>query len=150
MEEVRPAGFGRWTMDLPVRSIGGTVYSSPAPFEFVNAEWGSVEVDGGRRDRSPGAELAVQRNQRIRMELLNTGPASWTASQQGAVGSVWVAVEPPKGDRRLLAIPAARFGDRLWVSWTAGDAGTYRIRPFLFGSGPFGEPLAVNVAEPAR
>lgn len=150
MEEVRPAGFGQWTVDLPVRSIGGVPYSAPAPLEYANGEWGAIDVDGSRRTRSAGAKISVARNRKIRLELINTGPANWTASQQGSVGSVWVAVESADGTPQLLPVPASRFGDRVWISWTPSSPGIYRLRPFLFGSGPFGEALTVEVADVSR
>ncbi|MFH0953125.1 MAG: hypothetical protein V1873_02215 [Verrucomicrobiota bacterium] len=150
IEEVRPAGFGRRTSEMPLESIGQIPFQDPAPLAYANAEWGRMEVDGVEQDRAPGRKITVPLKRKLRIELINTGPATWDASQQGKAGAVWVAAEQPGGTRQLLPVRSTAFGGRTWVEWMTTDQGVWRLRPSIADVGLFGEPLDLEVAAPAR
>jgi len=44
MQEVRPAGFGKLTTEVPLVSVGGVSHLADAPYEFVNSEWGELRL----------------------------------------------------------------------------------------------------------
>jgi hypothetical protein len=147
MEELRPLNFGKRTREITMRSIGGSPYVAPAPLESVNSEWGRIEIDGTERDRTPGRRLAVHLKQKMRLELINTGPSTWDASADGRARCVWVRLENEQGARRQLPVGVVRFGGSSWISWGASDPGVWRAQPFLADVGPFGEPLLIEVLE---
>ncbi|OQW96534.1 MAG: hypothetical protein BWK77_04345 [Verrucomicrobia bacterium A1] len=147
MEEVRPVGFGKRTGDTSFRSTGGVAFEDPAPMESVNAEWGQILADGVEQDRRPGQAIRARRRQKLRMELINTGAATWDASEEGKTGSVWVGLESPQNARQKMPVGFVRFGDRVWISWLAAEPGRWRLRPLVSGIGAFGEPLEIEVSE---
>ncbi len=124
VQEVRPAGFGKLTTELPLLSLGDRPFTSPAPLKFVNAEWGRIEVDGVELARVPGETIRVRQGQTLRLELINTGPATWANVHIGDT-----------------AVTALAFGGRTWITWT----GARVLRPALPGAGEFGEPLEVQI-----
>lgn len=145
MEELRPLNFGKQTGKIAIRSVGGSPYVAPAPLESVNSEWGRAEIDGLDRERMPGRKLAMHLKQTIRLELINTGAATWDASAQDKARGVWVTLENEQGARQQVPVEAVRFGGSTWISWIASDPGTWRVRPLLANVGPFGEPLLIEV-----
>lgn len=145
-EEVRPPGFGRRTGELELYSVGGVAFADPAPLEPVNAEWGQVTVDGAPRERAPGESVHIARMQTLRAELINTGAATWDASQQGKAGAVWVALSGEGGTVQEFPVAFVRHGERIGVTWLGGGPGEYVLRPVVAGAGAFGEPLHVVVA----
>ena len=150
--EVRPAGYGRRTSEVLLRPVGGESYQAPAPIEGINAEWGRVEVEGRPVDRVPGQPISVTARQRVKLELINTGAATWDAAQENHPRTVWVALDNPRGGRQMLPVRATRFGERTWITVTVTDEGRWRIRPQLLDAGPFGEAAEIEVsggAEPA-
>ncbi len=146
-EELRPLNFGKRTSEINIRSLGGAPYSAPAPIQSLNSEWGRIECDGVERDRAPGHIIAVNARRKVRMELINTGPAAWDASAEGKTKCVWVRLESEKGERQQIPVGALRFGASAFITWTAPDPGTWRAQPFLADVGPFGEPLQIEVLE---
>ena len=147
IEEIRPQGFRKRTTAMPLVSVGGVPFEDPAPLEWANAEWGRTLVDGDERNRPPGTGLAMKRKQSLRIELINTGPATWAMSEEGKAQTVWIRVENPQGNRQFLKAEPLAFGGSMWVSWVASDTGTWRIRPYLLETGGFGEQLEVEVSE---
>ncbi len=151
MEEVRPLGFNKPVTDLALYAVGKQPYAAPAPMEQVNAEWGRVEIDGQYVDRTPGKPFRVRPRQRIRAELINTGPARWMASRDETDRTVWVQVKHPERRPHFIRIDQdLAFGQAITISWTVADEGVLRVRPYLRGVGSFGEPLeyvAVSAVE---
>ena len=147
VEELRPLNFGKRTCEITMRSVGGVPYVAPAPLESVNSEWGRVEIDGLERDRIPGGKLAVHLKQKMRLELINTGPATWDASAEGRARCVWVALENEQGARQQTPVGIVRFGGSTWITWVASDPGTWRVQPVLADVGPFGEPLQIEILQ---
>ena len=147
IEEIRPQGFKKRTTAMPLVSVGGVPFDDPAPLEWVNAEWGRTVVDGEDRLRMPGTKLAMKRKQNLRLELFNSGPATWATSEEGKAQTVWVRVENPQGSWQFLKADPLAFGGSMWISWTASDTGTWKIRPYLLETGGFGEQLEVEVGE---
>lgn len=150
LEEIRAAHFGRRTGEIPLRAAGGGAFADPAPLESVNAEWGRIEVDGAEVEREPGRKIVVPLKHRVRMELINTGAATWDASQEGRARTVWLGLEDPRGGRQQLPVGFARFGDRAVVSWSAPDPGLWHLRPLLSAVGGFGERLDMEIVESPR
>ena len=146
-EDIRPAGFGRRTGELILRAAGGVPFADPAPIEGVNAEWGRIEIDGREAARKPGEELVVPLQARVRLELLNTGAATWDAAQEGRTGTTWVGLQGPRGGHHQMPLGFTRFGERAVFTWTAADPGAWQVRPFLSSVGGFGERLDIRVAE---
>jgi hypothetical protein len=147
MEELRPLNFGKRTHEITMRSIGGLPHVALAPLESVNSEWGRVEVDGTERDRIPGGKLAAHLKQKVRLELINTGPATWDASAEGKSRCAWVTLENAQGARQQIPVGVVRFGGSAWITWVASDPGTWRAQPLLSDVGPFGEPLQIEVLD---
>jgi uncharacterized cupredoxin-like copper-binding protein len=148
--EVRPEGFGKKTTDIELLSFGGKRMAAPAPLQHVNAEWGAAIVSDEPRLRPPDAPLHVRQGERLRLALLNTGPATWAASQEDFSGTVWVGLR--SGDARAfrIEVPRVAFGESTWIEWTATTPGTWHFRPEIHGFGAFGEPLTVVVAPAAE
>jgi hypothetical protein len=147
MEEVRPAGFAKRTGEIEIRSAGGVDFDDPSPMETVNAEWGRALADGADVERTRGEAVVVRPRQTVRLELINTGASTWDASEEGKTRSVWVGLESPQGVRQKLPLGFVRFGERVWVSWLAADAGRWRVRPLVSGVGSFGEPLEIDATD---
>ena len=104
-------------------------------------------MDGVDRVRWPGTKLIVKRKQKLRLELFNSGPATWATSEEGKAQTVWILVENPQGSRQFLKADPLAFGGSMWIAWTASDTGTWRIRPYLLETGGFGELFEVEVGE---
>jgi len=143
IEEVRPVGFGKLTTELPVVSLGDRPFQEPAPLKFVNAEWGRIEVDGVEIVRAPGATVRAKANEKLRLELINTGLATWTASDKVS-RTIWVEARDRERTSERWRVPGLSFSERAWVLWTAAE-GNWQLRPLLQDIGPFGEPLKVEV-----
>ncbi|MFH0908494.1 MAG: hypothetical protein V1929_07015 [bacterium] len=145
MEEVRPVSYARETRDIEVRSVGDVAYSAPAPMAGINAEWGRIQIDGREVRGKSGETVRAVVRQEIRLELINTGDATWSASAARTDGTVWVEVTGAGSRRELLQLPAVAPGGRTWVKWAGTDPGVWQLRPFLSGSGPFGEPMRADL-----
>jgi hypothetical protein len=113
---------------------------------LVNAEWGGVFVNDRPRARRPGEALRVQPQDRLNLELINTGPATWSAGGDGRSGTVAVRVLGAGGRDQFMAVPRRAYGERVVLEWIAADTGTWEIRPWLRDVGGFGEALVVTVA----
>ena len=147
MEEVRPAGYARETKSVEIRSVGDVAYVAPAPMAGINAEWGRVQVGGREVRGKPGESVIATVRKEIRVELINTGAATWSASAARAPRTVWVEVTRAGTHRELLSIPEVPPGGRTWLKWAGTDPGTWQLRPIVSGTGNFGEPLRVELAE---
>ncbi len=157
IEELRPLGYGKLISELPVVSVGGVPYEAPAPLAFANAEWGKVEINGTEYPRRPGEKLKIKSGDRLRLELINTGPATWTnvvlvsVSDAGVVASVSDAgkrdVAGTATTTTAIEDPELTFGHRTWLWWTAPEAGNWQLRPLLRDVGQFGEPLEIEIVE---
>jgi hypothetical protein len=99
-------------------SVGGVPFQAPAPLAYVNAEWGEAP----RR-----AKVGVP----ARLELINTGPATWDN----------VTVDGQ-------AVARTAYGQRAWITWTPAAAGTARLRAAIARTIEFGQPLEIEVTEP--
>lgn len=148
LEEVRPAGFGRRAGDLFQADTG----VAPAiARDLLNAEWGRIAVDGVERARGPGEPVRAKVRQVLRLELLNTGPATWDAPSRISRGRVRVVLMPSRGSPEFVAVGALPFGGREELSWVVTEAGEWRLRPEAVGIGAFGEVLHVIAeAEPSE
>lgn len=143
--EIRPESFLTGSVDaLPARLAD----LSEAPFLYMHAEWGAVEVNG--RDwprRLPTEPVQMEPQEDLRAEWINRGPARWTASRDQQDGTVWVAVEREGHATHYLPVRAVRPGERIWIEWTPVSPGTYTLRGIWWDRGKFGESLTVHVEE---
>ncbi len=144
-EEVRLPGFGKRSREIQLKAVGGAAFMDPAPMESLNAEWGVLQCDGEALGRAPGEHVYISRGERLRLEIINTGSATWDASQEGRPRTAWIAFTHETGRQILLPLPPTAFGARASVSWMATDPGTWIARPLLSGAGGFGEPLHIKV-----
>lgn len=135
MEEIRPEGYERRSEE----EGGGDAW--------FNAEWGHVEMDRVSESRAPGEIVAMKSHQLLRVELINTGPAIWSAAQVRKDQTVWVEVRHETRRPQYLEVPTLAHGRTIWIEWQPADAGTYTLRPFLLGVGGFGESITVEVTE---
>ncbi|NCC51153.1 MAG: hypothetical protein EOM20_08055 [Spartobacteria bacterium] len=147
IEEVRPYGFGQNTMDMALVSVGNVAFVDPAPLEYANAEWGAIRVDDQPVLRAPGATLDMRAGQTAVLEVINTGIATWSASQQDKVRTVWMEARQEDGKTTLLQIGVVPSGQSTEFTWVAPSPGRWRLRPRIQGVGAFGEPLLVAVKE---
>ncbi|HEY8241447.1 MAG TPA: hypothetical protein VIH35_08370, partial [Kiritimatiellia bacterium] len=145
MEEVRPVGFERETETFEPDSVGGVTFDQPAPLSTVNAEWGRLEVDGKDLPRRPGEVLAVHAQSKVRMELINSGAATWSASVPRRSRTVWVRAKPPSSPGETLEVPATPPGGRIWIEFVFREPGLWVVRPWLSNTGEFGERLRFDV-----
>jgi hypothetical protein len=145
MEELRPGGFGAETRNATFLSLADVEHKDPAPFALLNGEWGSVSIAGEDRARKPGETIVARQQQELRLEIINTGPALWSASQDRQSRSVWIrAVQAGRADQKIR-LPALTFGERTTVVWPAADPGVWVFRPWVSDVGSFGEALRVEV-----
>lgn len=144
IEEVRPAGFGKLTTELPLVSVGDVAFKAPAPLKYVNAEWGRIESDGRESVRSHGQKVKARVGQQLRIELINTGPATWSAHHENQDRTVLVEVRSGT-DRHSMTVEQTSFGERISLSWQPPSTGVWRLRSVLQGAGAFGESLEVEV-----
>jgi len=145
MEEVRLAGYAHETKEFELRSVGDVAYAAPAPMAGINAEWGRIQIDGRDVRGRPGEAVRVSVRKEIRLELINTGAATWSASSARTDGTVWVDVTGAGSRKERLSIPEIPPGGRTWVKWAGTDPGTWQLRPSLSGAGTFGEPMRVEL-----
>ncbi len=147
---IRPLGWSQTTATMLLVAVGGAKYTAPAPLECANSEWGQVEINGREWVRPPGAAVLAGVRDVVRLELVNTGPATWAAATAAKPGAVALRVTSPDGAVTTVPVREVQFGKSSWVSWTAPAEGTWKLRPQLQGYGQFGEGLLVNVVNPAR
>lgn len=144
--EIRPFGFGTTTEDMPRLTLGGVPFTAPAPLECANAEWGQIWVNGHLLVRQPGEPLAVQWGDKVRIELINTGVATWSPSSKDQEGTAWVQIQSPRGTRQQQPVAVVPPGSSEHIEWNATETGTWTMRPLVFGLGAFGEVLEIRVA----
>jgi hypothetical protein len=145
LEELRPLGHARLTTEMPLVGLDGNEWVPPAPLHCANAEWGGIKVDHVPRPREPGEAVRVRLRQTLDLELVNTGPATWSHAQDRRDLTVWVRCERSGRRPSLLKVPTVPFGKSQVVSWVAPEPGTWKLRPHLLSFGAFGEPLYVEV-----
>jgi hypothetical protein len=143
--EVRPLYLGRRTTDIEPAALGGEPLDAPGPMLHVNAEWGDIQIDGSHHARAPGEPVEVSARRTLTLELLNTGPATWSLSRARQNRTVWVEVGSEERRPQYIEIGTVPFGRSARLAWVASDPGVYVLRPFLWGSGGFGEPLRIIV-----
>ncbi len=145
LQEIRPVGFGKLTTDIPLVSVGGRPFADPAPLQCANAEWGRIEMEGTELIRSPGSPVTVRVNRDLRLELINTGPATWVASEETKARTVWLCAKRSGAEPQLIAVRSVAFGQRTWIKWTPDAKGDWELRPLLKDVALFGESLDVEV-----
>ncbi len=143
--EVRPDGFGRTSFDAATASLGHSVQVDPAPWAWLNAEWGQL-----RTSRQTWSRLAAPARVPVRMELelelFNTGPARWINTNTRSAGAIWVrALHQAAAKEVWLPVPETPPGHKALVEWTPADAGPWELRAWNWGRGGFGEVLCVEV-----
>lgn len=138
MEELRPAGWARRSDEAAPLGLGGALHMDPAPFLDLNAEW-TTETP----DITTPRQTRVR--QPLRMELINTGLATWAPSITSRVGSVWVRAMGPGNRDVLLPVRETPPGARATITWTPADAGAWLLRPYCHPAGLFGQPLQFRV-----
>ncbi|MBU1694162.1 MAG: hypothetical protein KKC51_09395 [Verrucomicrobia bacterium] len=116
--------------------------------DFLKAEWGRIQVDGVDRERLPGEPVRVRPGQMLRVDLINTGPATWEAVPGETRARVLVQLAG-QGASDVFPVRPLRFGERDGVSWRAGDPGDWALRAWDAQRGLFGERLIVKVEEKA-
>ncbi len=139
IEELRPAGWGRLSAELPPAALGGGPRNEPAPLHYLNAEWTPLA------DTTPGAPARVRQREPVRLELINTGIATWSPSITGHVGGVWIRVTQHGGRGELLPLRETQPGARAHLLWTPADPGRCTLRPWLHPAGAFGQPFEIDV-----
>ncbi|MFH0880628.1 MAG: hypothetical protein V2A34_13010 [Lentisphaerota bacterium] len=145
MQEIRPKGFNQFTTEIPWMGPGGVVSTNPSPLAYANAEWGFARVNGVEQNRRPGDVLRAGLRDTLQLELINTGPAKWKASQEGIDHSAWFRAEQDGHDPQLLKLPQTPFGKNCVITWVPSDTGLWKVRPWLLKGGSFGELLEVQV-----
>jgi len=141
MEEARLVGWNQPSAEV---SIGE---HARAPFDPMNAEWGRIEVDRIPRAYTPGVRVSMRFGERIRLELLNTGIAAWTASSPRTPRTVWVeALHEGGRPPQYLEVPYVASARSAWIEWNPPEAGVFTLQPHWLDIGSFGERLAVTVA----
>lgn len=139
VEELRPAGWGRMTGDLPPTGLGGTPHENPAPFHDVNAVWHGIS------DPTSTVRKIAAAREPIKLDLVNIGLAAWSPSITGRVGSVWISASRPGARAELLPVRETPPGSRAQFTWTPADPGRWTLRPWLHPAGPFGQALEIEV-----
>jgi hypothetical protein len=145
MEEVRLKGHARETQHLEVRSLSGAFFNEPAPMEQVNAEWGYVRLGSKELDRRFGETIPVRAQQNIRMELINTGAATWSASAPRRPRTAWVRATSDQGIVTTITVPEVAPGGRTMIDFVFREPGQWTVRPWLADTGEFGEQLRFTV-----
>ena len=143
LAEVRPEGFGRNSYETPLESVGGRPHADPAPWSWLNAEWGLL------RAGTQGVERAqtVKIREALELELWNTGSARWINTKTRRLGAVWVRVLHPGGREEWLPVAETGPGHSFTVKWTPADAGVFSLRAWSGDQGGFGEPLSLTVVD---
>jgi hypothetical protein len=145
VEELRPRGFGQSTVEMPVHAVGGMDVVMPAPLECANAEWGYIRVNNDVLPRPPGERITVRMRDRMDLELINTGVATWAASEKGKERTVWVRAEHPERKPLFLRVDKVPWGAHADIAWIASSPGLWQLRPYIQSLGAFGEMLEVEV-----
>ena len=138
VEELRPTGWAKSSREWPAEGLGGEPHRDPAPLRQVNAEWIPPAMT-----TSGVARMGLR--QAVRLELINTGLATWAPSVTGHTGAVWIHARSPKGRVQPLGVRETPPGARQSIMWTPTDPGEWVLRPWLHPAGGFGEPLSLHV-----
>ncbi len=145
--EIRPRLFAESTADGEPSSIGHRPWLPPCPPEGVNAEWYTVTINGQPVNRAPWGTIDAKAGTNLKMELINSGPATWAASEPRRKGSVTVSAVHASGKTVHLPVPETAFGESTIVTWTPPEAGDWTLRAHLDGLGGFGETLPLRVQD---
>jgi hypothetical protein len=142
IESIRPAGYGRWSIDTPSARIGDGAHG---PFQYMNAEWGLIRINREDIERGPTPVLDMQVQETMQAELINTGLARWSPAQPRVPGTVWVEIRRTGHTTQYYECAATPPGGRFWVDWQPVDPGVYRLRAWWLEHGGFGDVLDVHV-----
>ena len=143
LEEVRPEGFGHNSYEAPVESVGGRPYLDPAPWSWLNAEWGLLRAGTQVMERAQ----VVKVRDPLELEVWNTGSARWINTKTRRLGAVWVRVLHPAGREEWLPVPETGPGQSSVLKWAPADAGDLSLRLWSGEQGGFGEPLSLRIVE---
>jgi len=146
--EMRPAGFGTESRNLPRVSIAGTPHRPPAPIEALNAEWGGLRYSGESLSREFGASVNVPGRKPLTLEVINTGWATWSVDEKPLAGTVWLHIQHPDIAETFLPVSPLKFGKTATLEWTPSANGSFILRMHAMGVGDFGEALLLSVGEP--
>jgi hypothetical protein len=149
LQEMRWPAFGKMTSDITPVTLDGSNYQAPQPLRDVNSEWGAIKVNGTVVPWLPGDVLTVRLKDKLEMELLNTGAATWASSKEDQPGTVWLEARHEERNLDFNKVRTTGFGGLQRINWIASDLGSWTLRPLLQDFGTFGEPLVVNV-QPVR
>lgn len=134
--ELVTAGTGTTTGTMPRVQVGGVAYAGVGPLAHANAEIGWIRSGDARLDN--GATVAARAE--LRIELINTGEATWLPAAAGEGGCTLVL-----GDQRLaLTEPVPRYG-RTTIGPVSLPPGDVSGRLEAAGVGAFGEALRLTV-----
>ncbi|MCO5044728.1 MAG: hypothetical protein J5I99_08415 [Verrucomicrobia bacterium] len=140
-DELRAIGWDRLSSETPLLNLAGGPVQPPEPLQFFNAQWqlaSSFETE---------ATLQAPLREPLQMDVLNTGLSRWTASVTGNVGSVWISAVRNGFRPLLLPLRETAPGATAHLTWTPSDAGSWTLRPLIYPSTLFGEPLRVEVLD---
>jgi len=147
IEEARPDGFGQNTLDMALVSVGHAPFTTPAALEYANAEWGAILIEKEEILRPPGTAIEMPVGKHIKLELINTGITTWSASQPDKDRTVWIEAIRSDGNATYLQVGVVPTGQSTEISWSAPSPGPWLLRPYIQGVGGFGEPLNIQVKE---
>lgn len=145
--ELRPSDFGLRSSQWTARTWGVETFLPPAPLRSLNAEWGRLEIADRELIRRPDEPVRMTKGERLRADIMNTGPVSWDASREGLPQCVWIKVSRSGHPAVWLSLPPLAFGKSATVTWVASDRGEWTARAWLAGVGEFGEVLHIQVTE---
>ena len=145
LTEVRPAGFAQSSFDLAPLAVGGQPHVHPAPWQMLNAEWGTLHTASQRVTRAQGEAITMPVRDTLEVEVWNTGPARWLNAGARRAGAIWLRAAHPTVKEQWVLVPETMPGQRTQVRWTPTDAGRWELRMWNWASGGFGEPLTVEV-----
>ncbi|MBU0678794.1 MAG: hypothetical protein KJ626_11840 [Verrucomicrobia bacterium] len=134
----------RSTLLIPA-SLSGGEPKMPCPLKSLNAEWGSVRSRNRILSYGPHDPIEVMQDQKIELEIINTGSATWVGSEPGLRQSVWIYASSEGRAPLSIRIPDLRFGESASAEWTPAESGIWHLRARLLDVGDFGEELVVNV-----
>ncbi|MEM7394874.1 MAG: hypothetical protein AAF492_21290, partial [Verrucomicrobiota bacterium] len=147
LQELRPLGFNTTTRNMPLKTLRGLPFDAPAPFQCANAEWGVIRNGEGFVPREYNQTVRVAPQSRLNLEWINTGAATWDASEETGDRTVWITAEHADRKPVRFEVPETGFGESVQIEWTPQDTGVWTLRGELKGVGAFGEPLHIEVID---
>ncbi len=153
---VRIAGQGSDSVTAPPLAVGNLPMTGTNPPRFLNALFTPLEVrgaDGEWREVADGEAIAgvVGEPLRFRASVGNVGEAAWVPpyETQGRPGGVVLRVKHTTGKVQEVPIEARvpSFGDVV-ILFEVEGSGQVEIQMVAEGRSPFGERVALTIAEP--